>query len=83
MNGRDRVLDRHPEPTIRSSAEREPGEPFIDSWGIGILELEHSTWFPVIHPFKDAETLGDLETYQGWPDMNDLTRVGEVADEVR
>ena len=77
------VLDRHPESTLRANADRGPGEPFVDSWGIGQIELEPGMWFPAIHPLKDARSIGDLERYQGWPDMNDPTRVAHVAEEAR
>jgi uroporphyrinogen decarboxylase len=77
------VLDRHPESTLQANANREPGEPFIDSWGIGQIELEPGMWFPAIHPLKDAMTIEHMEAYDGWPDMNDPTRLAHVAEEAR
>jgi uroporphyrinogen decarboxylase len=77
------VLDRHPESTLVANAGRDPGEPFIDSWGIGQIELEPGMWFPAIHPLKEAQSVDDLESYPGWPDMDDPTRVAHVSEEAR
>lgn len=77
------VLDRHPESTLRANAARGPGEPFIDSWGIGQIELEPGMWFPAIHPLEAARAIADLEAYPGWPDMDDPSRVAHVSAEAR
>jgi uroporphyrinogen decarboxylase len=74
------VLDRHPESTLHANANRAPGEPFFDSWGIGQVELEPGMWFPAIHPLAEAETIDDIENYTGWLDP---TRVAHVSDEAR
>jgi uroporphyrinogen decarboxylase len=77
------VLDRHPESTLCANADRDPSEPFIDSWGIGQIELEPGMWFPAIHPLQRAESVEDLDGYQGWPDMDDPSRVAHVAEQAR
>lgn len=77
------VLDRHPQTTLQANAGRAPGDPFIDSWGIGQIELEPGMWFPAIHPLKEARTFEDLEAYAGWPNMDDPTRVAHVAEQAR
>lgn len=75
------VLDRHPASTLQANADRTPGEPFIDSWGIGQVELEPEMWFPAIHPLEHATSVDDLETYTGWPDMDDPTRFAHVSEQ--
>jgi uroporphyrinogen decarboxylase len=77
------VLDRHPESTLLANANRASGEPFFDSWGIGQVELEPGMWFPAIHPLKEAQSIEDLESYPGWPDMDDPTRIAHVSEEAR
>ena len=77
------VQDRHPEAILHFNADRSPGEPFIDSWGIGQIELEPGMWFPAIHPLKEASSIADLDAYSGWPDTDDPTRVAHVAGEAR
>ena len=74
------VLDRHPAANMQTNASREPGTPFIDSWGIGQVELAPGEWFPHINPLAEAETVADLEQFD-WPDMNDPSRVAHVKAE--
>jgi uroporphyrinogen decarboxylase len=77
------VLDRHPQATYESNRAREPHSPFIDSWGIGQVEIEPEVWFPGIHPLANASTLEDLKNYPGWPDMNDPTRLSYVRQQAK
>lgn len=74
------VLDAHPESTFQKNAGRDPGEPFIDSWGIGQVEVEPGVWFPAIHPLEGATTIQELEDYSGWPDVTDQSRVAHVEE---
>lgn len=74
------VLDRHPAANFQANASREPGTPFIDSWGIGQVELSPGDWFPHINPLADAQTIADLEAFN-WPDMDDPSRVAHVRAE--
>ena len=76
------VLDRFPEETYRSNANREPHSPFIDDWGIGQIETDPGVWFPGLHPMKNASTLADIEAYP-WPDMDDPYRVAHVRKQAR
>lgn len=73
------VLDSHPDSTWEANANRRPGEPFIDSWGIGQVELAPGEWSPHINPLADAKTIADLEAFN-WPDMDDPTRVAGVQE---
>lgn len=77
------VLDRHPQAVYARNAARSPGEPFIDSWGIGQVEVSPGEWFPGVHPLAEASTVADLEAYDGWPDPDDRTRVAGVRDAAR
>jgi uroporphyrinogen decarboxylase len=77
------ILDRHPQATYESNRARKPHSPFIDSWGIGQVEIEPEVWFPGIHPLANARMLEDLENYPGWPDMNDHTRVSHVKQQAK
>ncbi len=74
------VLDRHPAANFQANAGREPGTPFIDSWGIGQVELAPGEWFPHINPLAEAEAIADLEAFN-WPDMDDPSRVAHVRAE--
>ena len=75
------VFDRHPAANIEQNRSRPPGDPFIDSWGIGQVEIEPGVWFPGIHPLTEATTTADLDAYQGWPDMNDPSRYDHMKDQ--
>ncbi|MFC2088790.1 uroporphyrinogen decarboxylase family protein [Calditrichota bacterium] len=77
------VLDSHPLETLKHNQEREPHSPFIDSWGIGQLELAPDEWFPGIHPLSEATAIEDIEAYPGWPDMSDPTRIAHVKETAR
>ncbi len=72
------VWDRHPASTYKKNRGRHPGDPFFDSWGIGQIQIEPDIWFPGIHPLIDAAALEDLNSYPGWPDMQDPSRVSGV-----
>lgn len=73
------VHDRFPEATERRNRSREPHSPFIDDWGSGQVEVEDGTWFPGVHPMKDAKTIEEIERYS-WPDMDDPYRVAHVRE---
>ncbi|MCB9503183.1 MAG: hypothetical protein H6696_14730 [Deferribacteres bacterium] len=77
------VLDSHPQETLRRNQEREPHSPFIDSWGIGQVELTPGEWFPGMHPLSEATAIDEIEAYPGWPDMSDPTRIAHVKDAAR
>ena len=72
------VLDLEPAHVLATNRAREAHSPCIDSWGSGQIELTPGDWFPGIHPLSDATTIEEIETYPGWPDMNDPTRVAHV-----
>ena len=72
------VLDAHPTKVLKRNQNREPGSPFIESWGIGQVEIEPGVWFPGVHPLREAKSIEDLEEYIGWPDPDDRSRVAHV-----
>lgn len=72
------VLDIHPAETLERNRKRDPHSPFIDSWGSGQMEIGPDEWFPGVHPLSDATSIEDLESYPGWPDMKDPSRVAHV-----
>ena len=72
------VLDAHPAKVLERNQAREPGTPFIESWGIGQVEIEPGVWFPGVHPLREAKRIEDLEEYKGWPDPDDRSRVAHV-----
>jgi uroporphyrinogen decarboxylase len=74
------VRDLEPEEVLERNREREPGSPYINSWGSGQVKTGPGEWYPGIHPLKDADTIKDLEDYENWPDMTDPTRVAHVRD---
>jgi uroporphyrinogen decarboxylase len=76
------VLDRFPEETRRRNAARSPHAPFIDDWGTGQVEIAPRSWFPGVHPLKEASALEAIERYP-WPDMDDPSRVAHVQAEAR
>ncbi len=51
--------------------------------GSGQTEISPGDWFPSVHPLPEARTAEDLDAYQGWPDMDDSTRVAHVRDNAR
>lgn len=77
------VLDREPAETMQARRERGPHADCYDSWGCGQMEITQGEWFPGIHPLKDARTVEDLDTYTGWPDMHDVSRVAHVREQAR
>ncbi len=74
------VLDRFPVEVYRRNQARPPHAPFIDDWGTGQVEISPGSWFPGVHPMKDARTLDDIDRYP-WPDMDDPSRVAHVRAE--
>ena len=76
------VLDREPASVLERNRSREPGSPFIDSWGSGQREIEPGVWFPGVHPLSEATSIEDLKRYP-WPDMDDPTRVAHVGEQAR
>ncbi len=72
------VLDLEPEETRKRNRERDRHSDCIDSWGSGQSEVKPGHWYPGIHPLPDARTIEDLDSYQGWPDMLDPTRIAHV-----
>ncbi len=74
------VLDRYPAGVYRRNQGRAAHDPFIDDWGTGQVEVAPGSWFPGVHPMKDAKTLEDIERYP-WPDMDDPSRVAHVRAE--
>ncbi len=74
------VFDSHPAANKAQNQMRALGEPCVDSWGIGQIEIEPGVWFPGIHPLADATTAADLAAYPGWPDMNDPTRIAGMKE---
>jgi len=77
------VLDLEPESVLKQNRERLPHSDCIDSWGSGQMEVTPGDWFPGIHPLANALTIEDLDRYQGWPDMNDPSRVAHVGETAR
>ena len=77
------VLDLEPENVRKRNREREAHSDCIDSWGSGQMEITPGNWFPGIHPLAEAKTIEDLESYQGWPDMSDPSRVAHVREAAR
>jgi uroporphyrinogen decarboxylase len=77
------VLDLEPEKVRKWNRKRDPHSDYIDSWGSGQTEITPGDWFPSVHPLPDARTAEDLDSYQGWPDMSDPTRVAHVRESAR
>jgi uroporphyrinogen decarboxylase len=76
------VLDREPASVREKNRAREPGSPYVNSWGVGSIEGDPGMWFPALHPLAETHSIEDLESYP-WPDMNDPTRVAHVKAEAR
>ncbi|MFB6291074.1 MAG: uroporphyrinogen decarboxylase family protein [Candidatus Bipolaricaulia bacterium] len=74
------VRDLEPAEILKRNREREPGSPYINSWGSGQVQTESGEWYPGVHPLKDADAVKDLQEYEGWPDMTDPTRVAHVEN---
>ena len=77
------VLDLEPENIRKRNRERDPHSDCLDSWGSGQMEITPGNWFPGIHPLAEAKTIGDLESYRGWPDMSDPSRIAHVHETAR
>lgn len=77
------IWDSHPTDVLARNRDRDPGSPFVDSWGIGQIEIEPGVWFPGVHPLKDAKRIEDLESYTGWPDPHDQSRVAHVKAQAK
>jgi uroporphyrinogen decarboxylase len=77
------VLDLEPESVRKRNREREAHSDCIDSWGSGQMEITPGNWFPGIHPLAEARSIEDLESYQGWPDMSDPSRIAHVGETAR
>ena len=77
------VLDLEPAEIRKRNCERDPHSDYIDSWGSGQTEISPGDWFPSVHPLPEARTAEDLDAYQGWPDMDDPTRIAHVRDNAR
>ena len=74
------VLDLEPEKTRKRNRERAPHTDCIDSWGSGQTEIKPGDWFPGIHPLAEARTVEELDSYPGWPDMSDPSRIAHVRE---
>ena len=74
------VLDLEPEETRQRNRTRAPHSDCIDSWGSGQTEITPGDWFPSIHPLPDAQSIEDLDSYLGWPDMSDPSRIAHVRE---
>lgn len=77
------VLDLEPETVRERNRNREPHTDYIDSWGTGQSEIKPGEWFPNVHPMQNAKTLEEIESYPGWPDMHDPSRVAHVREQAR
>jgi len=77
------VLDLEPESVLKRNRERPPHSNCMDSWGSGQMEIKPGDWFPGIHPLAEARTIEGLDLYQGWPDMDDPSRVAHVREAAR
>ena len=73
------VFDAFPAATLRRNRERPAHAPFIDDWGSGQIEIGDGTWFPGVHPLREAEAIDAIEAYP-WPDMDDASRVAHVHE---
>ena len=74
------ILDRFPADVYRRNRARDPHAPFVDDWGTGQVEIAPGSWFPGVHPMKDASTIDAIDRYP-WPDMDDPSRVAHVRAE--
>ena len=74
------VLDLEPAEIRKRNCERDPHSDYIDSWGSGQTEISPGDWFPSVHPLPEARTAEELDSYQGWPDMGDPTRIAHVRE---
>ena len=77
------VRDLEPASVLKRNRERPPHSDFVDSWGSGQSEVEPDYWYPGVHPIPTATTVEDIESYPGWPDMSDPSRVAHVKEQAR
>ncbi|MDH3820364.1 MAG: hypothetical protein OEU59_04525, partial [Gammaproteobacteria bacterium] len=77
------VLDLEPEAVRARNRTRDPHSDYIDSWGTGQSEIKPGEWFPNVHPMQSANSLDDIESYPGWPDMLDPSRIAHVREQAR
>ena len=77
------VVDLEPENVRNRNRVRDPHSDCIDSWGSGQTEIVPGDWYPGIHPITDARTPEDLDSYPGWPDMGDPSRIAHVEEKAR
>ncbi|HSN75802.1 MAG TPA: uroporphyrinogen decarboxylase family protein [Anaerolineae bacterium] len=75
------VLDLEPAHVLQRARARPPHTPFVDSWGSGQVELAPGEWLPGLNPLREAATVEEVESYAGWPDMDDPTRVAHVRQQ--
>ncbi len=73
------VHDRFPSRVSERNRSRPEHDPYIDSWGSGAREISPGEWFPGVHPLASATSVEEIEAYEGWPDMNDPSRVAHIA----
>jgi uroporphyrinogen decarboxylase len=74
------ILDRFPAAVYERNARRAAHSPFVDDWGTGQVEIAPGSWFPGVHPMKESSAIEAIERFP-WPDMDDPTRVAQVAAE--
>jgi len=74
------VLDLEPEETRQRNRERTPHSDCIDSWGSGQTEITPGDWIPNVHPLSEVQSVEELDSYPGWPDMSDSTRIAHVRE---
>ncbi len=77
------VLDLEPETVRERNRTRDPHSDYIDSWGTGQSEIKPGEWFPNVHPMQSANSLDDIDSYPGWPDMLDPSRIAHVREQAR
>jgi len=77
------VLDLEPGAVRERNRTRDPHSDYIDSWGTGQSEIKPGEWFPNVHPMQSANSLDDIESYAGWPDMLDPSRIAHVREQAR
>ena len=73
------VHDRFPSEVYERNRSRPEHDPYIDSWGSGAREISPGEWFPGVHPLAGATSVEEIAAYEGWPDMDDPSRVAHIA----
>jgi len=77
------VRDAEPAANLARNQARPPHTDCIDSWGSGQIEIIPGEWFPGVNPLLEATTIEEIESYIGWPDMSDPTRIVHVKEAAR